>query len=299
MAPQLPPPASPPSGAGRRLLQRNYSVGISDSKQDDLSRDPATSAPSGGGRLRRRLQVDESLGNCTTITITYSAESSLDSIAEEVNTISAQATSDGNSTRALLGDETTMDNDASSGCGVSIQTSFTLISTTYINHDSIQLLDADFIIGTIHPSPPPPPPEPPPSAPPPNVPPVTLEAVNELLSGLLSGGEVTEEGAGAAVDALSSMLDATSGGTAGSDVAGALVAGIEMLGGALLSNKEVGAPPTVIVSADLQVAVEKVAPADMGKTPFVVPSAGGGSSSAGVVAPNDLDLPDVDGIGKP
>merc|ERR1719506_359288 len=93
------------------------------------------------------------------------------------------------------------------------------------------------------------------------------------------------------------MLDATSGGTAGSEVAGALVQGVESVGGVLLGNKEVGAPPTLIVSKALQVAVEKVSPGDMAKKPFVVPSASGGSSSAGVAAPDDLDLPDVDGVG--
>ena len=110
-----------------------------------------------------------------------------------------------------------------------ISTSFTIASTTYMDYNSIPFLDADINLATIHPSPPPPPPTPPPSAPPPSVPPVTLEAVTELLSSLLSG-EVTEEGAGAAVDTLGSMLDATSGGTAGSEVAGALVQGVESVG---------------------------------------------------------------------
>ena len=46
-----------------------------------------------GGRLRRRLQVDNALGECTTITITYSAESDLESISDEIDSLSAQATS--------------------------------------------------------------------------------------------------------------------------------------------------------------------------------------------------------------
>ena len=116
------------------------------------------------------------------------------------------------------------------------------------------------------------------------------------------GGEISGEKAGEAVDTLGAMVEATSGGAAGSDVAGALVAGIEAVGGALLDAIEVGAPPTQISSKDLQVAVSKVAPGDMAKAPFVLPTADGrrrrlGESAAGVAAPDDMDLPDVDGIG--
>ena len=307
MAPELPPPASPlpnapsPLAAGRRLSQHGYSVSVSASKQGSLDRDRASSGLSGNGRLWRRLQVNEALDSCTTITVTYSAESDLESIAGEIDSLSAQATSD-NATLAEL--EGLMDDDTSSGCEMTIDTSFSLTSTTYINLDSIQYLDADIKLDTIHPSPPPPPPQPPPSTPPPSVPPVTLDSVNELLSGLLSseGGVVSGEKAGLAVDTLGTMLDATSGGAAGSDVAGALIAGIEKLGGALLGGIEVGAPPTQISSPDLQVSVSKVAPGDMAKAPFVVPGADGRrrrlrESSAGVAAPDDMDLPDVDGIG--
>ena len=118
------------------------------------------------------------------------------------------------------------------------------------------------------------------------------------------GGEISGEKAGEAVDTLGAMVEATSGGAAGSDVAGALVAGIEAVGGALLDAIEVGAPPTQISSKDLQVAVSKVAPGDMAKAPFVLPTADGrrrrlGESAAGVAAPDDMDLPDVDGIGTP
>ena len=70
---------------------------------------------------------------------------------------------------------------------MTIDTSFSLTSTAYINLESLDELGPDINVGTIHPSPPPPPPLPPPSTPPPSVPPVTVEAVNEMLSGLLSG----------------------------------------------------------------------------------------------------------------
>ena len=101
MAPQLPPPAAPPAAARRRLSQqrrpsqqqRSYSVSVSASKQGNPSEDRAFSAQSDGGRLRRRLQVDNALGECTTITITYSAESDLESISDEIDSLSAQATS--------------------------------------------------------------------------------------------------------------------------------------------------------------------------------------------------------------
>ena len=102
MAPQLPPPASPPAAARRRLSQqrspsqqRSYSVSVSASTQGSPTedRDRASSARRDGGRLRRRLQVDSALGECTTITITYSAESDLESISDEIDSLSAQATS--------------------------------------------------------------------------------------------------------------------------------------------------------------------------------------------------------------
>ena len=123
MAPQLPPPTSPspnapsPSAADRRLSQRSYSVSVSASKQGSLDRDRASSGLSSGGRLRRRLQVDSALGDCTTITITYSAESSLESISDEIDSLSAQATSD-NATLAALEEA----DDASSGCEMTIDT---------------------------------------------------------------------------------------------------------------------------------------------------------------------------------
>ena len=100
------------------------------------------------------------------------------------------------------------------------------------------------------------------------------------------------------------MLDATSGGTAGSEVSEALVAGIGMVGGALLGGVEVGAPPVQISSPDLQLSVANTAPDNLAKDPFVVPGAEGGrrrrlgESAAGVSVPDDLDLPDVDSIGS-
>ena len=100
------------------------------------------------------------------------------------------------------------------------------------------------------------------------------------------------------------MLDATSGGTAGSEVSEALVAGIGMVGGALLGGVEVGAPPVQISSPDLQLSVANVAPDNLAKDPFVVPDTKGGrrrrlgESAAGVSVPDDLDLPDVDSIGS-
>ena len=123
------------------------------------------------------------MGDCTTITITYSAESDLESLSDEIDSLSAQATSDNDSLAQLAELET---EDASSGCEMTIDTSFSLTSTAYINLESLDEL-GHINVGTIHPSPPPPPPLPPPSTPPPSVPPVTVEAVNEMLSGLLSG----------------------------------------------------------------------------------------------------------------
>ena len=231
------------------------------------------------------MQIDEALGSCTTITVTYSSVSTLDSLSEEVDSLSAQAMSDNANLDAL-------ETDASSGCEMNIQTSFSLTSTSYINLNSISDLDADISLDSMHPSPPPPPPYPPSS---PSVPPVTMEAVNDLLSRF--SGDLTESEASEAVDTLGSMLVATSGGGSGSEVAAALVSAVLMVSGALLGEKEVGAPPTLVVSADLQIAVELRSPADMAKSPFIVPSAGGGSSSAGVAVPGDMSLPDVDGIG--
>ena len=79
---------------------------------------------------------------------------------------------------------------------MTIDTSFSLSSTTYINLESIPYLAAEIDLDAIHPSPPPPPPQPPPSTPPPSVPPVTLESVNDLVSGLLTvDPEVAGQGA--------------------------------------------------------------------------------------------------------
>ncbi len=40
------------------------------------------------------MQVDSALGECMTITITYSAEAALESITDEIDSLSAQATTD-------------------------------------------------------------------------------------------------------------------------------------------------------------------------------------------------------------
>ena len=88
---------------------------------------------------------------------------------------------------------------------------------------------------------------PPPSTPPPSVPPVTLNSVNDLVSTLLAldpelvEEKVVEERASLAVETLGTMFDATSGGTSGTEVATALVAGIESVGSALLLAMEVKA----------------------------------------------------------
>ena len=74
---------------------------------------------------------------------------------------------------------------------------------------------------------------------------MTLESVNDLISGLLAldpelaEETVVEERASLAVVTLGTMFGATSGGTSGSEVATALVAGIESVGGALLLAMEV------------------------------------------------------------
>ena len=125
------------------------------------------------------MQVDNSLGDCTTITITYSAESDLESISDEIDSLSAQAASD-NATLAQLTELET--EDASSGCEMTIDTSFSLTSTTYVSLYSIRDWDLEgdaelTSTHTIHPSPPPPPPIPPPSTPPPSVPPVPLASL--------------------------------------------------------------------------------------------------------------------------
>ena len=95
-----------------------------------------------------------------------------------------------------------------------------------------------------------------------------------------------------AVDALSSMMGATSGGTAGTEVAGALVTGVESLGSALMANMEVGAPPTLVVSDVLQIAVEKVEPTQLAAKPFLVPTVDGMPPKAGVGVPDNLPLPE-------
>ena len=40
------------------------------------------------------MQVDSALGDCTTITITYSAEAELELISDEIDSLSTQATTD-------------------------------------------------------------------------------------------------------------------------------------------------------------------------------------------------------------
>ena len=113
MAPQLPPSASPPAAARRHLSQQrspsqqhSYSVSVSASTQGSPTddRDRASSARRDSGRLRRRLQVDSALGECKTITITYSAESDLESISDEIDSLSAQATSHHYSLRSTATD---------------------------------------------------------------------------------------------------------------------------------------------------------------------------------------------------
>ena len=51
--------------------------------------------------------------------------------------------------------------------------------------------------------------------------------------------------------------------------------GIETVGSALLLTKEVGAPPTLVASKELQLAASLVSPGDLAKLPFVLPSADG------------------------
>ena len=74
---------------------------------------------------------------------------------------------------------------------------------------------------------------------------MTLDSVNDLVSTLLAldpelvEEKVVEERASLAVETLGTMFDATSGGTSGTEVATALVAGIESVGSALLLAMEV------------------------------------------------------------
>ena len=134
------------------------------------------------------------------------------------------------------------------------------------------------------------PPGSPPAFPPPSVPPVTLAAVNEVLMSL-QAGEVTGETATVAVVSLSGMMDATAGGTSGQEVASALVAGVEMVGDALIAKKPIGAPPTEIASPSLQMSVAKKAVAEVASAPFKVP----GNSAAQVVMPSGV----ADGVEAP
>lgn len=69
--------------------------------------------------------------------------------------------------------------------------------------------------------------------------------------------QVTEEAATGVVESLSALMEITAGGASGKEVAAALVEGVELVGGALLGNKQVGAPPTEVVSAALQISVAK------------------------------------------
>ena len=87
-------------------------------------------------------------------------------------------------------------------------------------------------------------------------------------------------------------MGATSGGTAGTEVAGALVKGVESVGSALMANMEVGAPPTLVVSDVLQIAVEKVEPTQLAAKPFSVPTVDGKPPKAGVGVPDNLPLPE-------
>ena len=77
------------------------------------------------------------MGECATITITYSAASDLDSISDEIDSLSAQAASD-NATLAQLDAD-----DASAGCEMTIDTRFALVSTTYVSLYSIQDWDLE------------------------------------------------------------------------------------------------------------------------------------------------------------
>ena len=67
--------------------------------------------------------------------------------------------------------------------------------------------------------------------------------------------------------------------------------GVNAVGGALIDNTVVGAPPTVIVSPVLQIAVEKVDPTAIAEKPFSVPG-----SAAGVGMPNNVAA--LDGLAE-
>ena len=122
---------------------------------------------------------------------------------------------------------------------------------------------------------------------------MTLEAVtsitNSFLESVRNGGEVTEEAAAGVVESLSAMMEVTAGGGSGKEVAAALVQGVELVGGALLDTKEVGAPPTEVVSAALQISVAKRDPALLDAAPFTVPASPSGRvSAAQVVMPQGV-----------
>ena len=59
-----------------------------------------------------------------------------------------------------------------------------------------------------------------------------------------------------------------------------------------MANKEVGAPPTLVVSNVLQIAVEKVEPTQLAAKPFSVPTMDGKPPKAGVGVPDNLPLPE-------
>jgi len=122
---------------------------------------------------------------------------------------------------------------------------------------------------------------------------VTLEAVTNLTEAFLesvrTGGEVTEEAATEVVESLSTMMQVTQGGASGKEVAAALVEGVELVGSTLLSAKEVGAPPTEVVSEALQISVAKRDPELLGSAPFTVPTSPSGKTSvAQVVVPDGI-----------
>ena len=290
--PPSPPPPSPPV-SGRRLQgARHPSSHLS--LQRRSAQAPGRVTDGLPRRKRHRQLQDASGGACVEVTFEYEIEVAPTELAERLAALAARAATDGESTLTML--ETAAAADGSgAACAPSVDISFSLATMALVWDKDIGGIEERFNINVTNkaPSPPSVPPAAPPSCPPPAAPPVTLEAVanltNAFLESVRDGGEVTEEAATGVVESLSTMMQVTAGGGSGKEVAAALVQGVELVGEALLGAKEVGAPPTEVVSAALQISVAKRDPELLDATPFTVPAIPGGKASvAQVVMPKGV-----------
>ena len=287
--PPSPPPPSPPV-SGRRLQgARHPSSHLS--LQWRAAQAPGRATDVLPRRKRHRRLQDAA---CVEVTFEYKIEVAPTELADRLTALAGRAAADGESTLAML--ETAAAADGSgAACAPSVDISFSLATLALVWDKDIGGIEERFNINVTNkaPSPPSVPPAMPPSCPPPAAPPVTLEAVTNLTNAFLesvrNGSELTEEAATSVVESLSVMMEVTAGGGSGKEVAAALVQGVELVGEALLGAKEVGAPPTEVVSAALQISVAKRDPELLDATPFTVPAIPGGKASvAQVVMPKGV-----------